>query len=68
MTIQILAQKQTNQSATIYFARRKTSNCYWFNLGAVVSYSDSDMNGRRVYLTISDLAATDWYVIKTSKK
>jgi hypothetical protein len=64
---QTIAQKQLDQPTTLYFARKDTSDCYWFNLGSVMSYSDSDMNGRPVSLDVDDLAATDWRVIKLWK-
>ena len=67
MTIQTIAQKQLDQPTTIHFARRGTSDCYWFSAGNVMSYSDSDMNGRRVALDLDSLAATDWRVIKPLK-
>ena len=67
MTVQTIAQKQLDQPTVLYFARKGTSNCYWFDFGVVMSYSDSDMHGRRVALDVYDLAATDWRVIKSSK-
>jgi hypothetical protein len=67
MTIQTIAQKQLDQPTTLHFARKGTTDCYWFNLGVVMSYSNSDMNGRRVSLDVDDLAANDWRVINPSK-
>ena len=64
MTIQTIAQKQLDQPTTIYFARKGTSDCYWFNLGVVMSYSDYDAPARRVSLDLTELAATDWRVIR----
>jgi hypothetical protein len=67
MTIQTIAQKQLDQPTTLYFTRKSTSDCYWFDYGNVMSYSDSDMNGRCVSLGVDDLAATDWSVMNPSK-
>ena len=64
MTIQKIAQKQLDQPSTLYFARKGTSDCYWFNIGSVRAYSDTERGGRRVSLELDDLAATDWRVIQ----
>jgi hypothetical protein len=67
MTIQKIAQKQLDIPSTIHFARKGTSDCYWFDLGSVRAYSDTERSGRRVSLDVNDLAATDWRVIPASK-
>jgi hypothetical protein len=67
MTIQKIAQKQLDQPTVLHFTRKGTSDCYWFNHGSVMSYSDSNMDGRRVPFGVDDLAATNWRVIEPSK-
>lgn len=67
MTIQLIAQKQLDQPTVLHFARNGTSDCYWFDLGSVRVYSDTERGGRRVSLDVDDLAATDWRVITPSR-
>lgn len=68
MTIQAIAAKQFDSPSTIlYFARKGTSDCYWFNCGTVRAFSDTVQGGRRVALDRDDLAATDWRVITPSR-
>lgn len=64
MTIQKIAQKQFDQRDIFHFARKGTSDCYWFEFGVLRSYSDTDTKGRRIALDLEALAATDWQIIK----
>ena len=64
MTIQTLARKQLDQKLVFHFSRKNTSDCYWFDLGVLRSYSDTDLSGRRASLDIDDLAASDWRIIR----
>ena len=64
MTIQKIAQKQFDRRDILHFARKGTSDCYWFEFGVLRSYSDTDAKGRRMVLDIEALAATDWQIFK----
>jgi hypothetical protein len=69
MTIEKIAQKQFDSPSTIlHFARKGTSDCYWFDCNTVRAFSDSVQGGRRVALDLNDLAATDWDVITTPSR
>lgn len=65
MTINKIAQKQLDSPSTIYFARKGTSDCFWFDLGSLKSYADGERGGRHASLSSADLAAGDWRVIPT---
>lgn len=62
MTIQKIAQKQLGTTSTIHFARKGTSDCFWFDLGEVKTYTNT-MDIVRRYLNADDLGASDWRVI-----
>lgn len=64
MTIQAIAKKQIETSSIVYFARKGSSDCYWFAFGSLRSYSDTDQDGCRISLPVGDLAANDWRVIR----
>jgi hypothetical protein len=64
MTIQKIAQMQRDTTSTIHFARKGTSDCYWFDNGMLNIYRDAPGAGRRVSLDLEGLAATDWQIIK----
>jgi hypothetical protein len=67
MTIQKIAQKQLDTFSNLHFARKGTSDCYWFSAGTLRTYSDTQKDGRSASLSIDDLAATDWRIITPSK-
>jgi hypothetical protein len=65
MTIQKIAAIQRDEVEVIHFARKGTSDCFWFGRGGqVLSYHDAYPMGRPLTLDLYDLAATDWRVIK----
>ena len=64
MTIQKIAQMQSDTTSIIHFARRGTSDSYWFDDEVLNTYRDSPGSGRHVSLDLCALAATDWKIIK----
>ncbi|MDE2099408.1 MAG: hypothetical protein KGL39_19305 [Patescibacteria group bacterium] len=67
MNIHKIARMQWNDESTLYFASKGTSDCYWFDPhGVVRKYNDIFPDGFHVALTLDDIEANDWRIIKRS--